>query len=161
MRITGPEVLEAMGRVEDGKRAGGMVGRLVRGSLAGVFAVLVLAAIMVPVLLNRGAPARDAKAGELLVSAAVRMSSCASLEGAYAGCDAREMNDDESGIEWRDGLAVPGWGLGRVGKVYVSELSETSYRLETTSGSGKVHSYVYQNDAVWRTAGGGGPETGW
>lgn len=153
--------MEAMGRMEDGKRAGGMIGRLVGGSLAGVFAAVVFAAILVPVLLNRGAGAWDAKAGELLVSAAVRMSSCASLEGSYAGCDAREMSDDESGIEWRDGLAVPGWGLGRVGKVYVSEISETSYRLESTSGSGKVFSYVYQNDAVRRIAGGGGAETGW
>ena len=130
--------------------------------LVGLITVLVLAGISVPAMLSRSAPSHDANAQELLMSAALRMRDCASWEGegSFVGCDAEEMRSAESGIEWRDGLTAPGL-RGQVGKVYVSGLDETAYRLETTSASGRVFTYSYQNGVVARSALGGVPESGW
>lgn len=130
--------------------------------LVAVVAALVLAGISVPVMLSRSAPAQDTEAKELLMNAAVRMRACASWEGegSFAGCDAEEMRNAESGIEWRDGLAS--YGLrGEPGKVYVSDLDEMAYRLETTSGSGRIFTYVYEDGAVGRAVLGGAPAGGW
>ncbi len=145
----------------------GALGRVSWRSLPGnvlvaVIAALVLAGISVPVMLGWSAPAQDANAKELLMNAAVRMRACASWEGegSFAGCDAGEMRNAESGIEWRDGLAS--YGLrGEPGKVYVSELEETAYRLETASASGRIFAYVYEDGAVGRAVLGGGPAGGW
>ena len=130
--------------------------------LVGAITVLVLAAISVPVMLSRSAPSQDANAQELLLTAAVRMRDCASWEGegSFAGCDAEEMSSADPGIEWRDGLALPGL-KGEVGKVYVSGLDEDAYRLETTSASGKLFIYSYENGVVARSAFAGGPLSGW
>ena len=144
----------------------GVLGRVSWRSLPGnllvaLVAALVLAGISVPVMLSRSAPAQDMDAKELLLNAAVRMRACASLEGegSFAGCDAEEMRDAESGIEWRDGLAS--FGLrGKPGTVYVSDLDESAYRLETTSASGRIFTYVYE-DGVVKRAVLGGPGGGW
>ncbi len=145
-----------------------MLGKIPGGSLlanlsVGVLTVLVLAGIALPPLLSRSAALQDAAAQELLLNAATRMKACASLEGggSFTNCDAEEMRSAESGIEWRDGVAAHGWGKDRVGKVYVSRLGETTYRLETTSASGRVFGYVYEGGVVTRTAGGGGQAGGW
>ncbi len=145
----------------------GVLGRVSWRSLPGnllvaVVAALVLAGISVPVMLSRSAPAQDTDAKELLLNAAVRMRACASLEGegSFAGCGAEEMSDAEPGIEWRDGLAS--YGLrGEPGKVYVSDLDESAYRLETASASGRIFAYVYQDGVVRRAVLGGGPAGGW
>jgi len=145
----------------------GVLGRVSWGSLPGnllvaVVAALVLAGISVPVMLSRSAPAQDTDAKELLLNAAVRMRACASLEGegSFAGCDAEEMRDAEPGIEWRDGLAS--YGLrGEPGKVYMSELDESAYRLETASASGRTFAYVYEDGVVSRAVLGGSPAGGW
>jgi hypothetical protein len=130
--------------------------------LVAVLAALVLAGISVPVMLSRGALAQDTDAKELLLNAAVRMRACASWEGegSFAGCDAEEMRDVESGIEWRDGFAS--YGLrGEPGKVYVSDLDESAYRLETASASGRIFTYVYNDGVVGRRVFGSGPAGGW
>lgn len=145
----------------------GVLGRVSWRSLPGslmvaVIAALVLAGISVPVMLSRSAPAQDTDAKELLLNAAVRMRACASLEGegSFARCDAEEMRDAESGIEWRDGLTS--YGLrGEPGKVYVSDLDESAYRLETASASGRIFTYVYNDGVVGRTVLGSGPAGGW
>jgi hypothetical protein len=129
--------------------------------LVALVAALVLAGISVPVMLSRSAPAQDMDAKELLLNAAVRMRACASLEGegSFAGCDAEEMRDAETGIEWRDGLAS--FGLrGKPGTVYLSKLDDSAYRLETTSASGRIFTYVYE-DGVVRRGVLGGPGGGW
>lgn len=145
----------------------GVLGRVPWRSLPGnllvaVIAALVLAGLSVPVMLSRSAPAQDTNAKELLMNAAVRMRACASVEGegSFADCDAEEMRNAESGIEWRDGLAS--YGLrGEPGKVYVSDLDEMAYRLETTSASGRIFTYVYEGGAVGRAVLGGAPAGGW
>lgn len=145
----------------------GVLGRVSWRSLPGnllvaVVAALVLAGISIPVMLSRSAPAQDTDAKELLMNAAVRMRACASWEGegSFADCDAEEMRKAESGIEWRDGLAS--YGLrGEPGKVFVSDLDETAYRLETASGSGRIFTYVYEDGAVGRAVLGGAPAGGW
>ena len=130
--------------------------------LVGAITILVLAAISVPVMLSRSAPSQDANAQELLINAAVRMRDCESWEGegSFAGCDAEEMRSADPGIEWRDGLARLGL-RGEVGKVYVSGLGEDAYRLETTSASGRLFIYTYENGVVVRSALAGGPPSGW
>lgn len=130
--------------------------------LVAVIAALVLAGLSVPVMLSWSAPAQDTNAKELLMNAAVRMRACASVggEGSFADCDAEEMRNAESGIEWRDGLAS--YGLrGEPGKVYVSDLDEMAYRLETTSASGRIFTYVYEDGVVGRAVLGGAPAGGW
>ncbi len=133
------------------------------GLVAGLIAALVLAGIAAPVVLSKGATGQDANAKELLVNAVPRMRSCASLEGggSYAACDAAEMAQTEPAVQWRDGVAPIGWGRGGVGKVYVSDLGETGYRLETTSASGKVFIYAFENGSVARSAIGGGQPGSW
>ena len=130
--------------------------------LVGAITVLVLAGVSVPVMLSWSAPAQDANAKEMLLGAAVRMRACASLEGedSFVDCDAEEMRSADSGLEWRDGLAKPGL-RGQVGKVYVSDLGENAFRLETTSASGRVFTYAYKNGVVARSMLGGGPEGSW
>ena len=131
--------------------------------LVGAIAVLVLAGVSVPVMLSWIAPAQDANAKELLLSAVVRMRACASLEGeesSFAECDAEKLRSTQTGLEWRDGLAKPGL-RGQVGKVYVSDLGENAYRLETTSASGRVFTYAYRDGIVERSMLGGGPAAGW
>lgn len=49
----------------------------------------------------------------------------------------------------------------RQNAVYVSELGQAGYRLETTSGSGRVFSYAYDGGVGALRAGGGGYESGW
>ncbi len=132
--------------------------------LVGALATLVLAAIALPLILHRSSLEQDAAAKDLLLDVGSRMASCArgAGEGSYAGCRASEMEKVEPGINWRDGVAPHGWGEGRLGRVYVSELGEASYQLETTSGSGRVFSYARNGDgAITRKAGGGGYESDW
>lgn len=146
----------------------GVLGRvpwrsLPQGILVGAISILVLAGISVPIALSSSAPGQDAAAKELLLAAAVQMRACGSTEkgeDSFAGCDAGEMKGAEPGLEWRDGLAKPGL-RGEVGAVYVSELGEEAYRLETTSASGRVFAYAYENGVVARSMMGGGPEGGW
>ncbi len=130
--------------------------------LVALVAVLVLAGISVPVMLSRSAPAQDMEAKQLLLNSAVRMRACASLEGegSFAGCDAEELRDAETGIEWRDGFAS--YGLrGKPGTVYVSDLDESAYRLETASASGRIFTYVYEDGVVKRAVLGVGSAGGW
>ena len=140
-------------------------GYFIAALLVGALVTLMLAAITLPLILHRSSLVQDGAAKDLLLDVGSRMASCArggDGEGSYAGCRASEMEKAEPGIAWRDGVAPHGWGEGRVGRVYVSELGEESYRLETTSGSGRVFSYAYNgNGAITRRAGGGGYESDW
>lgn len=141
-------------------------GRVLASLLTGALAVPVLAAIALPMILHRSSSEQDSAAKNLLLDARSRMESCARGDGgSYAGCRASEMEETEPEVAWEDGVAPHGRGEGRVGRVYVSELGEASYRLETTSGSGRVFSYAYDDDggdgAGVRRAGGGGYESEW
>lgn len=148
--------------------AGGLFGRVRWRSvpallLAGLIGALVLAGILAPVTLSRVAIGQDEAARELVINAVPRMRACASFEGggSYATCDAAEMAQTEPEMQWRDGLAPVGWGRGGVGKVFVSDLGESSYRLETTSASGRVFKYDYEDGIVTRSTLGGGAGGGW
>lgn len=159
----------AEGVTEAAKTTGGLFGRVPWASVpawlvAGVVAALVLVGgIVGPVVLSHMALGQDADAREFLINAVPRMRSCAYMEGdgSYAACDAAEMARTEPDVRWRDGLAPVGWGKGGFGKVYVSDLSETSFRLETTSASGRVFKYDYENGIVTRATVGGGQGSGW
>lgn len=133
------------------------------GIAAGLIAVLIVAGIAAPIALSQGATGQDANARELLVNAVPQMRSCASLEGggSYAACDAAQMAQTDPDVRWRDGVAPIGWGRGGVGKVFLTGLDETSYRLETTSASGRVYTYAFQNGFVTRSMIGGGQPGGW
>lgn len=142
---------------------GGTWRSVLAGLTAGLICALVLVGIAAPIVLSQSATGQDANARELLVNAVPRMRSCASLEGggSYAACDAAEMAQTEPAVRWRDGVAPIGWGRGGVGKVYLSDLGESSYRLETTSASGRVFIYAFENGFVTRLAIGGGQPGGW
>ena len=142
--------------------------RLLPALLAGLLALFLLSAMAAPLLLDRSSTGRDDEAKNLLLGAASEMNSCAGTAGgSYARCDAGRMRELAPGIEWREGAAPygKGWGDGRVGRVYVSVApgggDASSYRLETTSGSGYVFSYEYSGGSVTRTAKGSSEPEPW
>lgn len=150
--------------VEQQKKTGGLrerlrkvtPGWLLAGTIAGV---VLVGGIVAPLALSHASIGQDAKASELLLGAVPSIRACAFFEGdgSYAGCDAAEMSRSEPEVRWEDGLAPVGWGKGGVGKVFVSDLDEKSFRVETTSATGKVFKYDFENGRVTRaTIGAGG-----
>ncbi len=142
--------------------------RVLPALLAGLLALSLLSAMAAPLLLDRSSTDSDDEAKGLLLGAASEMESCAaSAGGSFEGCDARRMGELASGIEWREGVAPygVGWGDGRVGRVYVSVAPDvgdaSSYRLETTSGSGYVFSYEYSGGSVTKMAKGSSEPEPW
>lgn len=140
--------------------------RLLTALLAGLLALSLLSAMAAPLLLDRSSTGRDNEAKSLLLRAASEMDSCAQTAGgSYARCGAGRMRELVPGIEWREGAAPygKGWGDGRVGRVYVSVApgNASSYRLETTSGSGYVFSYEYSGGSVTKTAKGSSEPEPW
>ncbi|QIN78285.1 hypothetical protein GBA65_06900 [Rubrobacter marinus] len=118
--------------------------------------VLVVAAVAVPLLINNRYTAWDGAAKGRLLRAAAAMDECAQLSrGSYAGCDAYTMKGLERGVRWRDPTAEDGYFAERkrdkVGLVFVSERGEESFRVETTSRTGRLFAYDYQGGEVART----------
>ena len=142
--------------------------RLLPVLLAGLLALSLLSAMAAPLLLDRSSTGSDGEAKSLILGAAAEMDSCAEgAGGSYARCGVERMREISPGIEWREGAAPygKGWGDGRVGRVYVSVPpgggSTSSYRLETTSGSGYVFSYAYSGGSVTKTAKGSSEPVPW
>ena len=147
---------DAFGDARRGAKAAGgaSTGKRKRGyALPAVLAFLVILATAVSLLLlDRRSEGWDAAAKDLVLAAALEMEECARESGgSYAGCDAEKLRKIEPGIGWRDGAAPVGWGDGRVGRAYVGGLGGAEYRLQTTSGSGRVFSYAYSGGVVMRT----------
>ena len=146
-----------VGRDAWGEAGGVPAGKRSRGSFLpaifpAVLAVLMIAAIAVALLLDRRSEGWYAAAKDLVLSAASAMEQCVrETGGSYAGCDADVLREIEPGIGWRDGAAPVGWGDGRVGRAYVDALGVSAYRLQTTSGSGRVFSYSYSGGVATRT----------
>ena len=142
----------------DARRGAGVAGGVPAGKhprgyiLPAALAILVVAATAVSLLLDRRSEGWDEAAKDLVLAAASAMERCARESGgSYAGCDAEKLREIEPGIGWRDGAAPVGWGAGRVGRTYVGGLGGAEYRLQTTSGSGRVFSYSYSGGVVMRT----------
>ena len=142
--------------------------RVLPAVLAGLFALSLLSAMAAPLLLERSSTDSDGKAKGLLLGASSQMESCAAQAGgSFEGCGARRMRELAPEIEWREGVAPygVGWGDGRVGRVYISVApgggGASSYRLETTSGSGYVFSYEYSGGSVTKTAKGSSEPEPW
>ena len=142
--------------------------RVLPALLAGLLALSLLSAMAAPLLLERSSTGSDDEAKRLLLGAASKMDACAApAGGSYMSCGARRMGELAPGIEWREGVAPygMGWGDGRVGRVYVSVApgggDASSYRLETTSGSGYVFSYEYSGGSVTKTAKGSSEPEPW
>ena len=117
---------------------------------------LVVAAVAVPLLINNRYSVWDGAAKGRLERAAGAMEECAQINrGSYAGCDAFTMKGLERGVEWRDPNAGDGYFAERkrdkIGLVFVSERGEESFRLETTSRSGRMFAYDYKGGEVART----------
>ena len=118
---------------------------------------LVLAAIAVPIFLNQRVQTQDADAKNLLLEAVPSMKDCAERAGgSYTSCDAATLEEIDPGIAWRDSDTedIPVARKERVGRVYVSELGDATYQLETTSPT-KTFSYKYEGGVVTRTASSG------
>ena len=118
--------------------------------------LLVVASVAVPLLINNRYTAWDGAAKGRLLRAAGAMDECAQVSrGSYAGCDAYTMKGLERGVQWRDPTAEDGYFAERkrdkVGLVFVSERGEESYRVETTSRTGRLFAYDYQGGEVART----------
>ena len=149
--------------VEKEEKTGGLRERVRKVTLgwllAGFVAVLVLGGgLVAPLSLSRAAVGQDAKATEFLLSAVPLVRSCADFEGkgSFVGCDAAEMSRAEPGIRWEDGLAPVGLGKEGVGRIFVSDLDRRSFRVETTSATGKVFKYDFENGRVTRATIGAG-----
>ncbi len=118
--------------------------------------VLVVAAVAVPLFLNNRYSAWDGAAKGRLLRAAGAMEECAQTNrGSYAGCDAFTMKGLKRGVEWRDPNVQDGYFAERkrdkIGLVFVSERGDESFRLETTSRTGKTFAYDYKDGEVART----------
>lgn len=118
--------------------------------------LLVVAAVAVPLFINNRYTAWDGAAKDRLTRAAAAVEECAQTNrGSFAGCDAFTMKGLERGVEWRDPNAEDGYFAERkrdkVGLVFVSERGDESFRLETTSRTGRTFAYDYQGGEVART----------
>lgn len=118
--------------------------------------LLVVAAVAVPLFINNRYMAWDGAAKGRLVRAAGAMEECAQASrGSYAGCDAYRMKGIERGVQWRDPNAEDGYFAERkrdkIGLVFVSERGDESFRLETTSRTGRMFAYDYKGGEVART----------
>ena len=118
--------------------------------------LLVVAAVAVPLFINNRYSAWDGAAKGRLERAAGAMQECAQTNrGSYAACDAFTMKGLKRGVKWRDPNAEDGYFAERkrdkVGLVFVSERGEESFRLETTSRTGRMFAYDYKGGEVART----------
>ena len=136
-------------------------GRLSPGSVVAHLVVwglvlLVVAAVAVPMFINNRYSAWDGAAKGRLLRAADALGECAqSNRGSYAGCEAYTMEGLDRSLEWRDPTAEDGYFAERkrdkVGLVFVSERGDESFRLESTSRTGKTFAYDYKAGEVART----------
>lgn len=142
---------EALGK-EQGRSLRALLARLTAWGLV----LLVVAAVAVPLFINNRYTAWDGAAKGRLVRAAAAVEECGETNrGSYAGCDAYTLKGLERGLEWRDPNAEDGYFAQRkrdkVGLVFVSERGDESFRLETTSRTGRTFAYDYQGGEVART----------
>ena len=146
---------EALGE-ELGKKQGRSMRSLVAHLTIWGLVVLVVAAVAVPLFINNRYTAWDGAAKGRLLRAASAMEECAQTSrGSYASCDAYTMKGIERGVEWRDPNAKDGYFAERkrdkVGLVFVSKRGDESFRVETTSRTGRLFAYDYQSGEVART----------
>ena len=118
--------------------------------------LLVVAAVAVPLFINNRYAAWDGAAKGRLLRAVGAMEECAQVNrGSYAGCDAYTMKGIERAVQWRDPIAEDGYFAEskreKVGLVFVSERGDESFRVETTSRTGRLFAYDYQAGEVART----------
>ena len=118
--------------------------------------VLVVAAVAVPLFINNRYTAWDTSAKGRLLRAADAIQECAQVnQGSYASCNAFTMQGIERGVRWRDPNAEDGYFAERkrdkIGLVFVSERGDDSFRVETTSRTGRTFAYDYQGGEVART----------
>lgn len=118
--------------------------------------LLVVMAVAVPLFINNRYTAWDGAAKGRLLRAAGAMEECAQVNrGSYAGCDAYTMKGLERGVRWRDPNTKDGYFAERkrdkVGLVFVSQRGDESFRIETTSRTGRMFAYDYQGGEVART----------
>ena len=118
--------------------------------------LLVVAAVAVPLFINNRYTAWDGTAKGRLERAAAAIEECAQANrGSFAGCDAFTMKGFGRSVEWRDPNAEDGYFArkerDKVGLVFVSERGDESFRLETTSRTGRMFAYDYQGGEVART----------
>ncbi len=108
-----------------------------------VIIIGLLAAIAIPAFMGQRDKAGDGSAKSLLRNGATAMEASYADGQSYAASDAAALQVSEPNIAWLDGAGAQA----KDDQVSITAKTDTTFTLETTSGSGRVYRYEKDLDA--------------